>query len=166
MHRQMPAELVRSCESLGAVGPGAHVRLLPGVGTHVGFEVIRSGELPVAHFAGEGSHTGVLAAVASELVRAGESLSAALVIADVGLLAGVFPNVHLQVGQLQVPLGAAGVETDKRLALLLGFGVLLLTNQVARLLSADLRHDEGGVTGHGHLDWRGTLVHMSISRDR
>lgn len=66
-------------------------------------------------------------------------------------------------GELQVSLGATRVQAHKRLPLFLGLQVLLLTNKVSRLLSADLRHDECWVCGHGHLQWGGALINVSIS---
>lgn len=105
-------------------------------------------------------------AVASQLVRSGEPLPASLVIADIRLLSGVLPDVHLKVRQLQVPLCAARVEAHEGFPLLLGlYGLVLLLrwdagSLVARLLV--MRDDEGRVAGH-HVQGRGTLVHVSIS---
>lgn len=120
MHGQVASEFVRSCESLGAIWPGARVWLLSGVSTHVRLEVVRPGELALADIALEGSDTGVLSTVSTKLVRARKPLPAALVIADIWLLPGVLPDVHLEVGQLQIALGAAGIEADEGLPLLLG----------------------------------------------
>lgn len=131
------------------------------VSTHVGFEVIGSGEFPLADFALERSNSGMFSAVASQLVGPGEPLSAALVVTHVRFLTCVLPDVHLEVRKLQVPLGATRVQTHKWLPLFLGLHGLLLTNQVSSLLS-DLWHDESWVGRHSHLDWRGTLVYMSI----
>ena len=104
--------------------------LLSSVGAHVRFEVVRAGELPLADVALEGPDSCVLPAVPPELVGPREPLATPLMVADVRLLSRVLPDVHLQVGQFQVPLGAAWVEADEGLPLLLGLHVLLLTNQV------------------------------------
>ena len=45
VHCQVATELIGTSESLWAVGPCADVWFLSGVCTHVGFEVVRSGEL-------------------------------------------------------------------------------------------------------------------------
>lgn len=89
---------------------------------HVCLEVVGPGELSLADLALEGADPGVLAAVAPELVRAGEPLPASLMVTDIWLLTSVLPDVHLEVGELQVALGAARVEADKRLSLLIGLG--------------------------------------------
>lgn len=155
MHGEMASEFVRACEPLGTVGPRARVGLFSGVGPHVGLQVIGSRELTLADFAREGAYTGVLAAVSTELIRARKPLAAALVIADVGLLSRVLPDVHLQVGKLQVALGAAGVETDKGFPLFLGFrsGRLLSDEGPGLVLDwlSHLRDDKSRVRGHGHL---------------
>lgn len=163
VHGEMTAEFVGTRESLWAVGPGAHVGLLSGVRAHVGFQVIGSGELSLADFALERPHSGVLPAMASQLVGPGEPLAATLVVASVWFLACVLPDVHLQVRELQISLGAPGVEAHKRLSLLLGFDGLVLGNQGPWLLS-DLRHDESWVGRHGHLDGRRPFVNVSVTR--
>ena len=166
VHGQMTSQLIRACESLGAVGPGADMGLLTSVSAHVGFEVVRARELPLADVALEGADSCVLPAVTPQLVRPGEPLAAALVVADVGLLPRVLADVHLEVRELQVPLGAAGVEADEWLPLLLRLDVLLLSDEAAGLcVSAHLGQDKGGVAGHGHLEWGGTLVDVGISRN-
>ena len=166
MHGEMTTEFVRAGEPLGTVRPRARVWLLSGVGSHVGLQVIGSGELSLADFAGEGSDAGVFSAVSSQLVGAGESLAATLVIADVRLLSRVLPDVHLQVRELEVALGAAGVETDKRLSLFLRFSSgRLLSDERARLVLhwlSHLRDDEGRVRGHGHLHRGGALELVGI----
>lgn len=124
VHGEVSAEFVRSGESLGAVGPGANMGLFTGVGAHVGFEVIRSGELALADVALERTDTRVLAAVSPELVRTRETLATAIVLTDIGLFTGVLPNVHLEVRELEVTLGAARVETDEWLPLLISLGVV------------------------------------------
>ena len=129
----MSAEFVGSGESFGAVGPCANMRLFSGVSAHVGFEVIRSREFALADVALEGADTRVLAAVSSELVRTRESLSTAIVLTDVGLFAGMLPDVHLEVRELEVSLGAAGIKTDEWFSLLIGLGVV------------SLRSDEGTI---------------------
>lgn len=65
MHGQMAAQFVRTSKSLGTVGPGAHMWFLPGVGTHVGFEMIGSGELSLTHLTLKWADAGVLAAVSA-----------------------------------------------------------------------------------------------------
>ena len=143
VHGKMTAELIRSGESLRAVGPGARVRLLSRVRPHVGLEMVGPRELPLAHVTLEGADPGVLPAVSAELVGSREPLPAPLVVADVRLLPRVLPDVHLEVRQLQVALGAARVQTDKRLSLLFGLGHhSLCADELWRLLS-DLRDDEG-----------------------
>lgn len=91
-------------------------------------------------------------------------------IADVRLLPCVLADVHLEMGKLQVALGAAGVEADKGLSLLFGLGgVCLLPNQDVRLLLLHvlswLGDYEGWVGRHGHLQWRSSLVPVSVSGD-
>lgn len=120
VHGQVSSKLIRASKTLGAVWPRADVRLLSSVGTHVGLEVVRTREFPLTDLALEGADAGVLSAVPAELVGARETLSAALVLADVWLLAGVLPDVHLEVGELEVALGATGVEADKGFPLLVG----------------------------------------------
>ncbi len=151
VHCQVATKLIRASESLWAVGPGADMGLLSGVCAHVRFEVVRSGELSFADFALEGANAGVLSAVSPELVRSGESLPTPLMVADVWFLPGMLPDVHLEMGQLQISLCAAWVEAHEGLSLFLGFHVLLLTNQISGL--PNLWYDEGWVAGHGHLEW-------------
>ena len=69
--------------------------LLTSVRSHVGLQVIGSRELALADFAGEGTDTGVFAAVSSELIGTREPLSTSLVIADVRLFPRVLSDVHL-----------------------------------------------------------------------
>lgn len=140
--------------------------LLSCVGAHVCLEVIGSRELPLAHVALEGTNSRVLPAVSAKLVRARESLPTTLVIADVGLLPRVLPNVHLQVGQLQVALGASRIETDERFPLLLCLRHhCLCADQLGRLrhLRSYLGNDERWVAGHGHVDGVGSLVLVCVS---
>ena len=87
-------------------------------------------------------------------------------VTDVRLLSRVLPDVHLEVRELKVALGAAWVEAHKRLSLLLGLGVHLglSGNHMTRLVP-DLRDDEGGMSRHCHLDGCSTFVHVSIGRD-
>lgn len=122
VHGQMASKLVGASKSLGAVGPGADVGLFAGVGAHVCLEVVGAGELALADFALEGTDAGVLAAVSSELVGAGEALAAALVLAHIGLFTSVLPDVHLEVRELEVTLGAAGIEADEWFTLLVVLG--------------------------------------------
>ena len=68
VHGQMTPKLVRASKALGAVGPGADMRLFASVGTHVGLEVVRAGELTLADFTLEGTDTSVLSAVSPQLV--------------------------------------------------------------------------------------------------
>ena len=126
VHGQVAPKLVRAGKSLGAVGPCADVGLLASVGTHVGLEVVRAGELALADLALEGTDTSVLAAVSPQLVRAGESLATALVLAHIGLFSGVLPDVHLEVGELEITLGAARVQADEWLSLLIVLGSSLV----------------------------------------
>ena len=121
VHCQVATELIGASEALWAVGPGAGVRLLSRVGPHVRLEVVGAGELAMAHIALEGTDSSVLAAVSPELVGSREPLPAAVVLTHVGLLTGVLPYVHLEVRELQVALGAAGVQANERFPLLLGF---------------------------------------------
>lgn len=169
VHRKVAPKLVRSREPFGAVGPRADMRLLASVCAHMRLEVIGSGEFALADFTLEGTDASMLAAVSSQLVRAGESLSTTLVIANVRLFSGMLPDVHLQVRQLQVALGATGIETHKWLALLLRFDrvLRLLTNEIARLLrhvGSHVRNDKSRVGRHGHLDRSGTLELVGIGR--
>ena len=108
----------------------------------------------------------MLPAVSAKLVRAREPLPTTLVITDIGLLPRVLPNVHLQVGQLQVALGASWIETDERFPLLLCLGHHgLCADQLGwlRHLRSYLRDDECRVTRHGHVDWVGSLVLVCVS---
>ena len=68
VHGQMAPELIRPCESLGAVGPRTGVGLLSCVRTHVRLEVVGSRKLALANVALEGSDTGVLSAVTAKLI--------------------------------------------------------------------------------------------------
>lgn len=68
VHCKMTSEFIRTSESLGAVWPGADMWLLSRVCAHVGLQVVRSREFPFTHIALERSHSGVLSAVASQLV--------------------------------------------------------------------------------------------------
>ena len=72
-------------------------------------------------------------------------------------------------GQLKVALGAAWVETDKWLSLLLGLGRshLRLAGDLhlSVLLVPHLWDDESGMSRHCHLNGSCTFVHVSISRD-
>ena len=72
-------------------------------------QVVRPGEGPLAHPALEGPVARVLPHVPGELVGAGKLPAAVLPRAHVRLLAGVCPEVRLQVGGLGVALAAAGV---------------------------------------------------------
>ena len=72
-------------------------------------EMIRPRECPVTHFALEGFVARVLADVPCQLVGPGELPAAVLPRADVRLLAGVGPQVSLQVAGLGVALPAARV---------------------------------------------------------
>lgn len=136
---------------------------------HVGFEVIRSGELSLTDLALEWPDARVLAAVSSELVRSGESLSTPLVVADVWLFTSVLPDVHLEVRQLEIALGAAGVETHKWFSLLLCLGRShlwwLTSDHLSVLLVPHLWNDESWVSRHGHLDGSSAFIHVSIGRD-
>ena len=88
-------------------------------------------------------------------------------IADIRLLPSVLPDVHLQMGQLQVALGTARVEAHKRLSLLLGFGHDgLCTDELRwlRHLLPDLGNDEGWLRRHGHVDRTGAVVLVRIDR--
>lgn len=143
VHGEMAAELIRSSESFGAVGPGAGVRLLTRVCTHVRFEMVRTGELPLTDIALEGAHAGVLPAVSTQLVGAGEPLSAPLVVAHVRFLTRVLADVHLEMGELQVALGAAWVEANEGFSLLLGLGHDALSIDELRALLSQLRDDKG-----------------------
>lgn len=108
----------------------------------------------------------MLPAVTTQLVRARKPLPTPLVITDVGLLPRVLPDVHLQMGQLQVALGASRIETDKWFSLLLCLGHDgLCADQLRRLghLRSYLGDDEGRVAGHGHVDGVGSFVFVSIS---
>ena len=121
------------------------MRLLSGVGAHVRLEVVRTGEFPLADIALEWSDASVLAAVSTKLIRSGEPLPAPLVVTDVRLLPSVLADVHLQVGELQVALGAARIEAYKRLSLLLSLGhdgVCVDQLRWLRHLLSDMRDDE------------------------
>ena len=167
VHGKVSPQFVRSCESLWAVWPRADVGLLTGVSTHVGFEMVRSGELPLADFALEWPDARVFTAVSSQLVRSREPLATPFVVADIGLLSSVLSDVHLEMREFQVALGAAGVETHERFPLLFRLRDRHLRlsggEHWAVLLMSNLGNDKGGVGGHGHLDGRGSLVHVSIS---
>lgn len=95
MHGQMAAQFIRTCKSLGAIGPGAHMWLLPRVGTHVGLEVIGSGEFSLTHLTLEWADAGMLAAVSTELVRSREPLATPFMITHIWLLPSMLPDMHL-----------------------------------------------------------------------
>ena len=167
VHGKMSPQFVRSCESFWAIGPRADVGLFSGVSAHVGFEMIRSGEFPLADFALEGPDACVLTAMSSQLIGSREPFPAPVVIADVRLFPGVLSDVHLKVRELQVTLGATRVETDKWFSLLFCLGVhLWLTwgHHVSGLVPY-LGNDEGRVSRHSHLNRSGALVHVSIGWD-
>ena len=89
-------------------------------------------------------------------------------VADVRLFASVLPDVHLEVRQLKVALGAAGVEAHEWFSLLFGLSrrhLRLSCDHMTRLLLPDLRDDEGRVSGHCHVDGSSTLVHVSVGWD-
>lgn len=66
-------------------------------------------------------------------------------IANIGFLSCVLSDVHLEMRELQVSLGAAWVETDERLSLLLCLGIHLRLSgdHMTLLVSDSLRDDEG-----------------------
>ena len=119
MHGKMTAKFIGAGESLWAVRPRTGVRFLPSVRPHVGLEVVRTRESSLAHVAFEGADTSVLAGMASELVGSAEALSTALDLTGIGLLSSVLADVHLEVGELHVALGATRVQTHKGFASLL-----------------------------------------------
>lgn len=138
--------------------------LLPSVGSHVRLEMIGPGELSLAHFTLERADTRVLAAVSTELVRSGEPLATPLMVTHIWLLSGVLSDVHLQVGELEVAFGAARVEADKWLPLLVNLW-LWRSNEAGGLLVhalGHLRQDEGRVSRHCHLDWSCSLVEVCV----
>ena len=143
--------------------------LLSRVGPHVCLEVIRPREFTLTDFTLERSDTSVFSAVPSQLVGPRKPLSAALVVADVRFLTSVLPDVHLEMRELQVAFGAAGVEADERLSLFFGFGgVCLLANQCTGLLVhglSDLWDYEGGIRGHGHLERAHSIEIVRIGRN-
>ena len=116
MHGQVASKLIRAGKALGTVWPGASVGLLTSVGSHVGLEVIRAGELPLADVTLKGTDSSVLAAVTAKLVGSREPLSTVVHLTSIWLLTGVLANVHLQVGELHVAFGAPRVQADKGLA--------------------------------------------------
>ena len=75
-------------------------------------QVVRPGECPLAHPALEWPVSCMLPHVAGQLVGAGKLPAAVLPRADVRLLAGVRPEVRLEVGGLGVALAAARVLTS------------------------------------------------------
>ena len=77
-------------------------------------QVVRPGEGPLAHPALERPVPGVLPHVPGQLIGAGKLPAAVLPRADVGLLAGVRPEVRLQVGGLGVALATARVLAGVR----------------------------------------------------
>ena len=110
----------------------------------------------------------MLAAVATELVGAREAFPAALVVTHVRLLPRVLPDVHLEVGELQVALGAARVEADKWFPLFFSLGHDCLSTDELRWLGhllSDLRDDEGRLGRHGHVDGAGSVVLVRIGWD-
>lgn len=155
MHGKVSAKLIRPRKALGAVGPGADVGLLSGVGAHVCLEVVRAGEFALADLALKGAHSGVLAAVPAELVRSWEALSTSLMITDIWFLPSMFPDMHLEVGELQVALGAARVQANKRLPLLIGLSNRRHSwgHEGTMRSHATGWNDEGIlVCGHGEMD--------------
>ena len=87
-------------------------------------------------------------------------------ITDVRLLSCVLSDVHLQMRELQIALGATRIETDKWFSLLFCFGIdlRLSGNHMTRLVP-DLWDDEGWMCGHCHMDRSSTLIHVSIGWD-
>ena len=84
------------------------------VALHVQREMVRAREGPLTEPALERPVAGVLAVVASQLVRASELPAAAFPAALVRLLARVRAEVRLQVRRLRVRLAARGVRTRVR----------------------------------------------------
>ena len=124
MHGEVTAKFIGAGKSLWAVWPRTGVRFLPSVRPHVGLEVVRTRESSLAHVALEGADTSVLAGMASELVGSTEALSTAFDFAGIGLLSSVLADVHLEVGELHVALGATRVQTHEGFAsLLVQFGL-------------------------------------------
>lgn len=81
---------------------------------HVQRQVVGPGEGPLAELTLKGAVTGVLAKVSRQLIGPGKLPAAALPAALIGLLAGVRPQVSLQVGGLGVGLAAARVGAGVR----------------------------------------------------
>lgn len=87
-------------------------------------------------------------------------------ITDIWFLSCVLSDVHLEMRELQVTLGAAWIEADKWLSLLLCLGVhLRLSGDHMTWLVSDLWDDEGWMGRHCHVDWGSTFVHVSIGWD-
>lgn len=81
---------------------------------HVERQVVTAREHPLTEGAMKRSVTGVFPEVSGQLVRPRELPSTALPRAVVGLLAGVCPQVDLEMGALAVRLDAPGVRTGVR----------------------------------------------------
>ena len=81
------------------------------VGLHVFVQMVRSHESFITDGTCKPFFAGVRAQVSLKLVRSGEALAAEEPIADEGPLAGVPPQVRLQVRRLPVDLAAAGNVT-------------------------------------------------------
>lgn len=81
---------------------------------HVQRQVVGPGEGPLAELTLKGAVTGVLAKVSRQLIGPGKLPAAALPAALVRFLAGMGPQVSLQVGGLGVGLAAARVGAGVR----------------------------------------------------
>ena len=130
--------------------------LFSSVCSHVGLEVVGAREFSLANITFKGTHASVLAGVTPQLVRATEALSASFNLAGIRLLSSVLADVHLQVGQLHVSLGASWVEADKGLAALL----MQLSFLCCEIL--DGRHHGWHHCGLEVGGWRGEERHLPI----
>lgn len=153
----MSAKLIWSCKSFGTVGPCAYMGLFPSVGTHVGFEMVTSGEPSFADLTLEWPDSCVLSGVSSQLVWPWKSLSTSFMVTNIWFLTSVLPDVHLQMWQFHVPLGAAWVQANKWLATFLF--------AIGRAHWLHLGYNEGWVSRHSHLYGGGSLILVGISRN-
>ena len=151
VHGQVASKLVRAGKALGAVWPGAGVWLFTCVSAHVGLEVVRAGELPLADLTLKRADSSVLAAMATELVRSRKPFAAVVHFAGVRLLPSVLTDVHLEMGELHVAFGAPWVQADEGLAAL-----IISLSDLLNGHGDHLRNVLLGGKSHGQLVW---IVH-------
>ena len=135
MHSNMTSKLIGASKSLRTVRPCACMWLLSSVGPHVSFQMVGTGESPLADFTFKGAYTSVFTAMPSQLITSGEPLSTAFNFTGIRFLSSVLSNVHLKMRQLHVSLGTTWVQANKRFATL-----FLLGNNVGHAWNPRYHH--------------------------